>query len=94
MIVEGIRDKRALKMFKFSNVHTINKSLYETATKFTGAVLVFTDFDPEGERIAKKLTELLVKVGCRVDVISRKRARRLFIKNKMNTIEGLRKLIR
>lgn len=91
-IVEGTKDKRVLVSFGFSNVHTINKSFYETAESFKGNLLILTDFDPEGEEIAKKLSLLLVKFGCNVDVSSRKKLRSLFIKNKINTVEALQKL--
>ena len=90
--MEGLKDKRALEIFGFSDIHTINKSLYETAMEFSGTVLVMTDFDPEGEKIAKKLSPLLTKAGCGVDKPNRKRLRKLFIKNKINTVESLKKL--
>jgi len=92
VIVEGKRDKIALEIFGFSDVHIINKSLYETASEFTGRILVLTDFDPEGEKIAKKLSDILIKVGCRVEFVKRKKLKTLFIKNKINTVEGLKKL--
>ncbi|HDI02786.1 MAG TPA: hypothetical protein ENF95_01480 [Candidatus Aenigmarchaeota archaeon] len=94
VIVEGIKDKRALKIFGFSDVHVLNKKkgLFEFSSEFKGRVLVLTDFDPEGERIAKKLTELLLKVGCKVEREERNKLRRLFLKNKINTVESLRKI--
>ncbi|UCG95788.1 MAG: toprim domain-containing protein [archaeon] len=93
-VVEGIKDKRALEKMGFSDAHTINrnKGLYELAARFTGKILVLTDFDPEGEKLAKKLSELLKKTGCKVDSSNRQRLRRLFLKNKINTVEGLRNL--
>ncbi len=95
IIVEGIKDKKALETFGFSDVSTINrnKGLYDVAMGFNGEVLVFTDFDPGGEKIAKKLSELLRKTGCRVDTNTRRKLRRLFIKNKINTVESLKRLI-
>ncbi|MCK4634954.1 MAG: hypothetical protein KAT37_03710 [Candidatus Aenigmarchaeota archaeon] len=94
IIVEGIKDKKALEEFGFSDVSTINrnKGLYDVAMSFKGEVLVFTDFDSEGEEISKKLSELLRKTGCRVDTNTRRKLRRLFIKNKINTVEGLKRL--
>lgn len=89
VIVEGIRDKKALEALGFSRIHVINESFYETAMKFSGTVLVLTDFDPEGEEIARKLSVLLRKTGCHVNSILRKKLRRLFIKNKINTVEAL-----
>ncbi len=92
VIVEGMRDRKALESFGFSKIHVLNSSLYETAMKFHGRVLVLTDFDPEGEEIAKKLSVLLEKAGCRVDYVRRKKLKNLFIKNKVNTVEGLKNL--
>ena len=95
VVVEGIKDKKALEMFGFSNVHILNKKMghFEFSSEFSGRVLVLTDFDPEGEKIAKKLIELLLKVGCKVEMKERDKLRALFLKNKINTIEGLRKII-
>ena len=95
VIVEGKRDKVALKNLGFEKVWTINrnKSLYYVASGFEGSVLVLTDFDPEGEKLAKKLTRYLVKMGCKVDKKKRKKLRRIFLKNKLNTIEGIKKLV-
>ena len=75
-------------------MHVLNKKkgLFEFSSEFKGRVLVLTDFDPEGERIAKKLTELLLKVGCKVEREERNKLRRLFLKNKINTVESLRKI--
>jgi 5S rRNA maturation endonuclease (ribonuclease M5) len=93
-LVEGIKDKRALETLGFSDVHTLNRNrgLYELAARFKGKILVLTDFDPEGEKLAKKISELLKKTGCSVDAGNRRRLRRLFLKNKINTVEGLGKL--
>lgn len=95
VIVEGRRDKAALERFNFKKIKVLNKgkSLYSLAEKFrVGGIIILTDFDPEGEEIAKKLTKILVKLGVRVDVKDRKMLRALFLKNKINTIEGLKKL--
>ncbi len=94
VVVEGIRDKKVLDRLGFSDVRKINGSLYDFAMKFSGSVLVMTDFDPEGEKIAKKLSVLLTKAGCRVERAKRNKLRRLFIKNKVNTVEGMRRLMR
>lgn len=90
-MVEGKRDKKALEELGFSKVYTINrnKGLYDVVSDFYGKVLVLTDFDPEGEKLEKNLSELLVKNGCEVDTKNRRKLRRLFLKNKINTIEGL-----
>lgn len=92
VIVEGKRDRRALESLGFSKIHVLNSSFYEMAMKFQGHVLVLTDFDPEGEEIAGKLSALLEKAGCRVDYSTRKKLKSLFIKNKINTVEGLKRL--
>ena len=95
VIVEGRRDKAALIDLGFRHVTVLNnsKGFYEISEKFIGKeVLILSDFDSEGEEIAKKLSEVLVKVGAKVDRIDRKKLRRLFIKNKINTVEALKKL--
>lgn len=53
--------------------------------------LVLTDFDPEGERLAKKLDEYLRSVGCQTNKNARNRLRILFLKNKLTTVQGLRR---
>ncbi|QQG39562.1 MAG: hypothetical protein HYS81_04245 [Candidatus Aenigmatarchaeota archaeon] len=93
VIVEGRHDTEALVRLGFTRVIEINKGkgLYEFSVDVDDArVLVLTDFDPEGERIAKKLDEYLNGVGCRTDRAARERLRALFRRNKLTTVQGLR----
>ena len=94
VIVEGARDKSALMNIGFHDVHTINrnKGLYDISYTFEGEVLVLTDFDPEGEKLAGKLTKYLTKLGCKVKKRKRSQLRRIFLKNDINTIEGIKRI--
>ncbi len=88
-IVEGKRDKQALCSFGFTKVFAINgKNLYEVGQQHTEQTIILTDFDSEGEELAQKLTLFL-----RSDAYSRKKLRELFIKNKINTVQSLKKLV-
>jgi 5S rRNA maturation endonuclease (ribonuclease M5) len=68
VIVEGKRDKRALENLGIHNTVPINgKPLIEivqqVADMGTVKVIILTDFDREGRRIARKLDLLLKKYG-------------------------------
>ena len=94
VVVEGKRDEKALKDFGFTDIQVLNRAngIFDASEKLPGDVLILTDFDAEGEKIAKKLRVVLVKMGKIADNKDRKVLRRLFLKNKINTIEGLKKL--
>lgn len=91
IIVEGKKDKKILCSFGFIDVNTINKGLYETANKFENKeVIVLTDFDKEGQRIARKLNIFLQSLNCKVDRITRMKLKIIFSKLKIKTIEELK----
>lgn len=99
VIVEGRRDREALHGLGFTRVLMVNrgKGLYDfsvDAKEINGekTVIILTDFDPEGERIAKKLESYLSSVGCHTDRAARERLRVLFRRNKLTTVQGLRNL--
>lgn len=88
VIVEGKRDKEALCSLGFTKVFAINgRALIEVAGKTKEQTIVLTDFDSEGEELAQKLSLFL-----RADSYSRKKLRSLFIKNKINTVQSLKKV--
>jgi 5S rRNA maturation endonuclease (ribonuclease M5) len=96
VIVEGKNDKRVLERIGFKNIITLNqgKSLYDTIEKVKGGVIILTDFDRKGNELSKKLKLFLRCIDCKVDALSRKRLKELFMKNKLTTIQSLKKLIK
>ena len=90
VIVEGKRDKKALCLLGFNNVLTINKGIYETAEKTKDSVIVLTDYDSEGRKIAKKLNLVLQSLGRSVDRETRRKIGLLFTKLEIRKIEELR----
>jgi len=93
IIVEGKRDKKVLYSFGFKNVTTINHGLYELAEKFKNKqVIVLTDYDNEGRKIASKLYLFLQSVNCKVDNESRRKIGLMFNKLRIKTIEELKSL--
>ena len=94
VIVEGKRDKKALCSLNFTNVVTINKGLYETVEGLKEKeVLLLTDFDSEGKRIAKKLNTLLQRLCYKVDRNTRRKISFLFAGLRIKRIEELRGVI-
>ncbi len=95
VLVEGIKDEKTLRRIGFSDVHVINryKSFYNISEKVRGEVLILSDFDPEGDKIANKLSKMMIRFGTRVKKSERNNIRRIFIKNNLNTIEGLNRVI-
>jgi len=95
VIVEGRKDKISLEELGFKKIVVLNNysGFFDVVSKIKDEeVLILTDFDPEGEEIAKKIRGLLIKMGKNVDVRDRKKLRKLFIKNKLSTVEGLKRL--
>jgi len=95
VIVEGRKDRDALKEFGFKKITVLNEfhGFYDMVTNINdNDVLVLTDFDPEGNDLANKITNMLQRFGKKVEVGYRRRLMVLFIENKINTIEGLVRL--
>ena len=63
VLVEGIRDEKALKSLGMKNIIAINgRPLYEVAeiaSKSKKEIVILTDFDKEGRAIEKRLKYLL-----------------------------------
>ena len=94
VIVEGKRDKQALCLLGFKNILTINKGIYETAEKIKEKnIIILTDFDSEGRKIAKKLNLVLQPLGHNVDKETRRKIGLLFTRLKIRKIEELRGVI-
>jgi 5S rRNA maturation endonuclease (ribonuclease M5) len=91
IIVEGKRDKRILCSLGIKNIVTIRKGLYETVEGLKAdEVVILTDFDSEGRRIAKKLNKLLQSLGYKVDRVSRRKMGLLLTRLRIKKIEELK----
>ncbi len=95
VIVEGKNDVRALKSLGLTDIIPINgKPLIETVHKiiglkgYTQGVVILTDFDSQGQKIAAKLEFLLRKYG----VHPNSRIRCCFMDLGWNKIEDLNSL--
>ena len=94
-IVEGKRDKIALCSLGFTDIITINKGLYETVEDIKEKeVIVLTDFDPEGRKIARKLNLFLQSLGYKVDKETRRKIGFVFTRMKIKKIEELRGVLK
>ena len=93
IIVEGLKDKRALTIFGLKNIITLKKPLYavveEAASKGKDAAIL-TDLDRQGKLLYSKLNSGLQSNGVRVDNQLRNF---LFRKTKIRQIEGLRNYV-
>jgi len=95
VIVEGKRDKEILCLLGFTKIITINQGLYETVEKIKyKQVIILTDFDPEGRKIAKKLNKLLQSLGYKINRETRRKIGFIFIKLKIRKIEELRGVLK
>ena len=99
IIVEGARDKRALLAIGVKgNVSRISSGK-RTALNFLEGlsdhpqVVVLTDFDRAGERLARFCTKHLQKLGVEPIVEPREKLKRLLHKD-LKDIEGLAKFLR
>lgn len=105
VIVEGIKDKKALEDLGINNIIVLNKrplyavvekvaTVYDKAKKLTReriSVLILTDLDTEGKKLYGKLNSGLQNFGVRID----NRFREFLFKNtKLRQIEGMVKYIR
>jgi 5S rRNA maturation endonuclease (ribonuclease M5) len=93
VIVEGIKDKKALSKIGIRNIFDISgKSFDEILEKVDGGpVIILTDFDEEGEKKALFLTKLFQSNGIKIDFFFRKKFRSHF---KVQKIEELNSFIK
>ncbi len=70
VIVEGKRDREVLKKRGVKNILDISGKRFADILDLlegkTGEVILLTDLDPQGEKIYRKIKELLVSQGFRV----------------------------
>jgi 5S rRNA maturation endonuclease (ribonuclease M5) len=97
IIVEGIKDKKALESFGISKnrIITLNKPLYKIVEnileiiktkKLPKKVVLLTDIDPRGKKLYSTLSKDLNRHGIQID----NNLRNFLIKNtKLRQIEGI-----
>ena len=89
IIVEGIKDKKALEKLGLTNISTLKKPLYAVveaiAKKYTECIIL-TDLDPKGKQLYGRLSKDLQKHGVKIN----NKLRNFLIKNtSVSHIEGL-----
>ncbi|MBI2136818.1 toprim domain-containing protein [Candidatus Woesearchaeota archaeon] len=101
IIVEGIKDKKALEDLGINNIIILNRrplyavvekvaAVYGKAKKLTGerpSVIILTDLDAEGKKLYGKLNSGLQNFGVRIDNRFREF---LFRHTKLRQIEGMK----
>ena len=89
VIVEGKKDKSALKSFGIENVMVLKKALHEVieeAAESNKEIILLTDLDKEGKQLYGRLNSGLQKYGVRVN----NKFRDFLMKNtKLRQIEGI-----
>ena len=93
IIVEGKKDKEALKKLGITKTFTIKEPLFklcENISKKHKEVIILTDLDKEGKRLYSKLKENLERNGVKVDDHFR---RFLFKETRLTQIEGINKYL-
>jgi len=89
IIVEGVKDKRALEKMGIDNVITLKKALYkvvEEAAKHEKECIILTDFDKKGKQLYEKLNSGLSEEGVKIDRYFREWLRK---HTRLSHIEGL-----
>ncbi len=91
VIVEGIKDRKALKKLGINNYIVVlsRKPLFEIIediSKITSEAVILTDFDKKGKELYGKLNSGLQRLGVKVDHYFRKWLQK---NTKLSHIEGL-----
>jgi 5S rRNA maturation endonuclease (ribonuclease M5) len=89
IIVEGIKDKKALEKFGLTKIITLSKKplyqIIETVAEKSKETAILTDLDSKGKELYHKLFVGLQKYGIKID----NNLRELLFKAKISHIEGL-----
>ena len=90
IVIEGLKDKRALKNLGIENTYTLSRkplfSVVEEIAEQEKEVVILTDFDKKGKELYNELSKHFEKLGVKVD----NRFRLFLLKNtKLSHIEGL-----
>lgn len=97
LIVEGVRDREALKALGLN----INIMILKNGDSFESMlerledvdeIVVLTDFDPQGVELAYKIMNRLESVGVKVNLTYWSKLRNL-LKREIKDVEGLKKLL-
>jgi 5S rRNA maturation endonuclease (ribonuclease M5) len=90
VLVEGIKDKRALEQLGITRIVTLRRrALYkvvEDIVNKTKDCIILTDLDKEGKKLYKTINSELTQRGVRIDKHFRNF---LFKKTKLRQIEGI-----
>ncbi len=89
VIVEGVKDKKALEELEVKNIITLSKKpifqIIEEISKNHDEIIILTDFDKKGKELYRRLREGLKKQGVKIDTYFRE----FLLKTKLSHIEGL-----
>lgn len=88
VVVEGLKDVRALNALSITNILSLKKPLYavvEDIAAIAKEVVLLTDLDEEGKKLYRVLSGDLQKHGVKVD----NKLRELLFKTPLRHVEGL-----
>jgi 5S rRNA maturation endonuclease (ribonuclease M5) len=88
VIVEGLKDVRALNVLGITNILSLKKPLYAVVEEIAAVakeVVLLTDLDGEGKKLYNVLARDLQKHGVKVD----NKLRELLFKTPLRHVEGL-----
>jgi 5S rRNA maturation endonuclease (ribonuclease M5) len=89
IIVEGIKDKKALAELGIKSIPLLRRPLYkvvELVVKKGKNCIILTDLDKEGKMLYSKLNAQLSQMGIRID----NKPREFLFKTKLRQIEGIK----
>lgn len=89
LIVEGIKDKKALSKIGVKRIFILNKPIFkivEDVSKITKEVVILTDLDKKGKQLYSKLKKGFERHRVKVD----DRFRRFLFKERIIYIEGIK----
>jgi len=93
ILVEGIKDKKALESFNIKNIITLKKPLYqiiEDIVETKKECIILTDLDKKGKQLYARLSSKLKQFGVIID----NRFREFLFKTKLRQIEGIKKYLK
>lgn len=94
VIVEGVKDRKALEFFGINNFVILNKPLFEIVELVAGQTkecVILTDLDVEGKKLYSMLSEDLQHRGVRINNNFRNF---LFKETELRQIEGLKNYVK
>ena len=92
VLVEGIKDRKALESLGIKNIMVLRKPLYlvsEHIQKTGKECILLLDLDREGKRLYSILNHNLNQLGVKID----NRFREFLFKTKLRQIEGIKRYI-